>query len=102
HLFLASRFAHYLKVLERERIGSHRERVDIERDLNAWIAQYVVVMDSAPAETRLKYPLRNARVTVSEVSGSPGIHSLEIKLQPHLRYMRQAVTLSVDGRLEAR
>jgi type VI secretion system protein ImpC len=102
HLLLVSRFAHYLKVLERENLGAHRERVDIERDLNAWISQYVVVMDSAPAATRLKYPLRNARVTVTEVEGSPGIHRMEVKLQPHLRYMRQAFTLSVDGRLEAR
>jgi type VI secretion system protein ImpC len=102
HLLLVSRFAHYLKVLERENLGAHRERVDIERDLNAWISQYVVVMDSAPAATRLKYPLRNARVTVTEIEGSPGIHRMEVKLQPHLRYMRQAFTLSVDGRLEAR
>jgi type VI secretion system protein ImpC len=89
-------------VLERENLGAHRERADIERDLNAWISQYVVVMDSAPAATRLKYPLRNARVTVTEIEGSPGIHRMEVKLQPHLRYMRQAFTLSVDGRLEAR
>jgi type VI secretion system protein ImpC len=102
HLLLVSRFAHYLKVLERENLGAHRERVDIERDLNAWLSQYVVVMDSAPAATRLKYPLRNARVTVTEIEGSPGIHRMEVKLQPHLRYMRQAFTLSVDGRLEAR
>lgn len=102
HLLLACRFAHYLKVLERERLGSHRERVEIERELNDWIKQYVVVMDNASPETRLKYPLRNARVTVSEVEGSPGLHRLQVQLQPHLRYMRQAFTLSVDGRLEAR
>jgi len=102
HLLLVSRFAHYLKVLEREHLGAHRERVEIERDLNAWISQYVVVMDSASAATRLKYPLRNARVTVSEIGGSPGVHRMEVLIQPHLRYMRQAFTLSVDGRVEAR
>jgi type VI secretion system protein ImpC len=102
HLLLACRFAHYLKVLERERIGRHRERGEIEGDLNEWIKQYVVVADAVPPEVRLKYPLRNARVTVSEVDGSPGIHRMRVQLQPHLRYMRQAFTLSVDGRLEAR
>ncbi|MGH7298128.1 MAG: type VI secretion system contractile sheath large subunit [Polyangiaceae bacterium] len=102
HLLLACRFAHYLKVLERERIGSHREREEIEADLSAWIKQYVVVANNAPPETRLKYPLRDARVTVSEIAGSPGIHGLQVQLQPHVRYMRQAFTLSVDGRLEAR
>jgi type VI secretion system protein ImpC len=102
HLLLACRFAHYLKVLERERIGRDRERAEIEAELNAWIKQYVVVANNAPPETRLKYPLRDARVTVSEMAGSPGIHRLQVQLQPHVRYMRQAFTLSVDGRLEAR
>ena len=102
HLLLVSRFAHYLKVLEREQLGAHRERAEIERDLNAWISQYVVGMDSASAATRLKYPLRNARVTVSEIEGSPGLHRMEVLIQPHLRYMRQAFTLSVDGRVEGR
>ena len=102
YLLLVCRFAHYLKVLEREHIGAHRERTDIERQLNDWIGQYVVVMDGASPETRLKYPLRNARVKVTEVPGAAGIHRMEVKIQPHLRYMRQAFALSVDGRLEAR
>ncbi len=102
HLLLAARFAHYLKVLERERIGSHRERGEIEAELNAWLKEYVVVADAAPPEVRFKYPLRNARVTVSEIEGSPGIHRMQVQIQPHMRYMRQAFTLSVDGRLEAR
>jgi type VI secretion system protein ImpC len=102
YLMLAARFAHYLKVIEREHIGGHRERAEVERDLNEWIGRYVVVMDGASPETRLKYPLRNARVKVSELPGTPGIHRMEVKIQPHLRYMKQAFSLSVDGRLEAR
>jgi len=101
YLLLACRFAHYLKVIERERIGAHRERVEVERDLNEWLSQYVVVMDSASPATRLKYPLRNAKVKVTDVEGSAGIHRMEVLIQPHLRYMRQAFTLSVAGRLEA-
>ena len=102
YLLLASRFAHYLKVLERERLGAHRETIEIERELNEWLSQYVVVMDSPSAATRLKYPLRNGRVTVRVVEGSPGIHRLEVQIQPHLRFMRQKFTLSVAGRLEGR
>jgi type VI secretion system protein ImpC len=102
YLLLASRFAHYLKVLERERIGAHRESGEIERELNEWLAQYVVVMDSPSPATRLKYPLRNGRVRVSDVDGMPGIHRLEVLIQPHLRFMRQAFTLSVAGRIEER
>ena len=102
YLLLASRFAHYLKVLERERLGAHRERVEIERELNEWLSQYVVVMDTPSPATRLKYPLRNARVKVSDVEGAAGVHRMEVMIQPHLRYMQQAFTLSVAGKLEAR
>lgn len=99
-LLLASRFAHYLKVLEREKLGAHRTAAEMEQDLNDWLAQYVVVMDAASPATRLKYPLRNGRVKVSDVEGSAGLYRMEVMLQPHLRYMRQAVTLSVSGRIE--
>jgi type VI secretion system protein ImpC len=102
YLLLASRFAHYLKVLERERIGIHRDSGEIERELGEWLSRYVVVMDSPSPATRLKYPLRNARVKVTDVEGSAGVHRMEVLIQPHLRYMRQAFTLSVAGRLEAR
>jgi type VI secretion system protein ImpC len=102
YLLLACRFAHYLKVLERERIGGHRESSDIESDLNTWLSQFVVTMDSASPAVRLKYPLRSARVKVAPLDGDAGLHRIEVLLQPHLRFMRQAVTLSVSGRLEAR
>jgi type VI secretion system protein ImpC len=102
YLLLACRFAHYLKVLERERIGAHRTREEIERELNDWLAQYVVVMDNASATTRLKYPLRNARVTVTAVDGNADLYRMEVFVVPHMKYMRQAFTLSVAGRLETR
>jgi type VI secretion system protein ImpC len=102
YLLLACRFAHNLKVLQRQQVGGHRESNEIENDLNAWLSQYVVTMDSASPAVRLKYPLRNARVKVSAVDGQAGLHRMEVLLQPHLRYMRQAVTLQVTGRLEAR
>ncbi len=82
--------------------AGHRESGEIERELNEWLAQYVVVMDSPSPATRLKYPLRNGRVRVSDVDGMPGIHRLEVLIQPHLRFMRQAFTLSVAGRIEER
>lgn len=101
YLLLACRFAHYLKVLEREKVGGHRESGDIEADLNAWLSDYVITMDGAAPGVRMKYPLRSARVKVSPVDGSAGVHRIEVLLQPHLRYMRQAFTLSVSGRVEA-
>jgi type VI secretion system protein ImpC len=102
YLLLACRFAHYIKVLERDRVGSHRTRDEIEHELNAWLSQYVVVLDSASAATRLKYPLRNARVKVNEVEGNAEFYRIDVLVQPHLKYLRQAFTLSVSGRIEVR
>lgn len=102
YLMLACRFAHYLKVLERERIGTHRQSVEIEQDLSDWLSQYVVTMDSASPTVRLKYPLRNAIVKVTPDEGTPGLHHMQMMIQPHLRFMRQAFTLSVGGRIESR
>jgi type VI secretion system protein ImpC len=99
---LACRFAHYLKVLERERIGTHRQSAEIEQDLSDWLSQYVVTMDSASPTVRLKYPLRNALVKVTPDEGTPGLHHMQMMIQPHLRFMRQAFTLSVGGRIESR
>jgi type VI secretion system protein ImpC len=102
YLLLACRFAHYIKVLERDRVGAHRTRDEIEHELNAWLAQYVVVLDSASAATRLKYPLRNARIKVNEVEGNAEFYRIDVLVQPHLKYLRQAFTLSVSGRIEVR
>jgi type VI secretion system protein ImpC len=102
YLLLACRFAHYLKVLERERVGVQQTRDEIERQLNEWLLQYVVVMDSASAATRIKYPLRNGRVKLRDDEGNPGWYRMEVLIQPHLKYMRHALTLSVAGWTERR
>jgi type VI secretion system protein ImpC len=99
---LASRFAHYLKVIERERIGASATRADAERELNEWLRQFVVALDGASAATRLKYPLRAARVRLADVEGQAGWYRMEVHLQPHMKYLGHAVVLSVAGRMEAR
>jgi type VI secretion system protein ImpC len=102
YILLASRFAHYLKVIERERVGSSQTRTDIERVLNDWILQFVVALDGASAATRLKYPLRAAQVRLHDVEGNPGWYRMSVRLQPHVKYVTHAVVLSVEGRVETR
>ena len=102
HLLLVSRFAHYLKVLERERIGGHRTRDEVERELNEWLAQYVNQMPNPSMATRLRFPLRAARVRTGDVNGAPGWYRMDVLIQPHLRYMGQSFTLSVTGRIDTR
>ncbi len=100
YMFIVSRLAHYIKVLQRENIGSWKERPDLERELNKWINQYVVNMENPDPGTRSRKPLRQAKVTVDEVPGNPGWYKVDLKVQPHLKYMGAFFTLSLVGKLD--
>jgi type VI secretion system protein ImpC len=67
YMFIVNRLAHYIKVLQREQIGSSKERIDLERELNRWISQYVGDMDNPAPGVRARRPLRQAQVGVVEV-----------------------------------
>jgi len=94
YLFATCRFAHYLKCIVRDKIGSFKEREDMERWLNDWIMQYV---DGDPAhsseETKASRPLAAAEVTVEEVEGNPGYYSSKFYLRPH--YQLEGLTVSL-------
>ncbi|UCH23939.1 MAG: type VI secretion system contractile sheath large subunit, partial [Deltaproteobacteria bacterium] len=100
YMFIINRLAHYLKVLQRENIGSWKERVDLEMELNNWIRQYVADMDNPLPGVRSRRPLRRAQVTVSEVEGEAGWYKAELKVQPHFKYMGAFFTLSLVGKLD--
>ncbi|EOR1890971.1 type VI secretion system contractile sheath large subunit [Escherichia coli] len=72
YLFIINRLAHYIKVLQREQLGSWKERSDLERELNTWIRQYVADQENPPADVRSRKPLRAAKVEVMDVEGEPG------------------------------
>jgi len=100
YMFIISRLAHYIKVLERERIGSSRERSDLERELNKWITQYVVTMDNPSPSVRAQRPLREAQVTVEDVAGQVGWYRCNLRVRPHFKYMGADFTLSLVGKLD--
>jgi len=100
YIFIVCRLAHYLKVLQREEIGRHLERTDLERELNNWLRQYISDMDNPAASVRGQRPLRQARVAVEEVPGQAGWYRAHLKLRPHLKYMGASFTLSLVGKLE--
>jgi type VI secretion system protein ImpD len=85
YILCVSRFAHYLKVLARDRIGSYATAQACERDLQAWINNYTTASDSASEHVRSKYPLSNAKVKVSESKSSPGHFFSLLQLQPHFQ-----------------
>ena len=102
YLFAACRFAHYLSAIVRSKIGSFKERGDMERWLNEWISHYVTSDDHAGPETKRQCPLREARVEVQEVEGNPGYYTSQIFLRPHYQLEGLTVALSLVGRLPTR
>jgi type VI secretion system protein ImpC len=94
YLFSTCRFAHYLKCMVRDQIGTFKERADMEKYLNTWISQYIEP-DPARAsdEAKAKRPLAAAEVKVEEVEGNPGYYTSKFFLRPH--YQLEGLTVSL-------
>jgi type VI secretion system protein ImpC len=94
YLFAVSRFAHYLKSIVRDKIGSFKEREDMEKWLNSWIMKYVEPNPStASEEDKARKPLAAAEVVVEEVEGNPGYYNSKFFLRPH--YQLEGLTVSL-------
>jgi type VI secretion system protein ImpC len=93
YMMAVSRFAHYLKAMMRDKIGSFMSRSDCERFLNRWIHNYVTPDDNASPATKAQYPLREARIEVSEVAGKPGVYRAAAFLRPHFQLDELSVSL---------
>jgi type VI secretion system protein ImpC len=100
YMFVMTRLAHYIKVLQREQIGSWKERGQLEKELNAWIGQYVADMEDPAPSVRSRRPLRQAKITVEDVEGQPGWYRCSVKVRPHFKYMGASFTLSLVGKLD--
>ena len=100
YMMIMNRLAHYIKVIQRENIGTWKEKSDLDRELNKWISQYVTEMDDPDPVTRSKRPLRMARITVNDVPGEPGWYSVGVLARPHFKYMGASFTLSLVGKLD--
>ncbi|MBK6469234.1 MAG: type VI secretion system contractile sheath large subunit [Betaproteobacteria bacterium] len=94
YLFACNRFGHYLKCIVRDKVGSFKERADMEKWLNNWIRNYV---DGDPANsseaTKAQKPLAAAEVVVEEVPGNPGYYTSKFFLRPH--YQLEGLTVSL-------
>jgi type VI secretion system protein ImpC len=99
YIMAISRFAHYLKSMMRDKVGSYMSRADCERFLNGWINQYVSADDTATQETKAKYPLREARIEVAEVAGKPGAYRAVAFLKPHFQLDELTVSLRLVAEL---
>jgi type VI secretion system protein ImpC len=93
YIMATSRFAHYLKSMMRDKIGSFMSRSQCETFLNNWIRNYSVDDDNAPAAVKARHPLREARVDVMEVPGKPGAYRAIAFLRPHFQLDELSVSL---------
>jgi type VI secretion system protein ImpC len=99
YIMAVSRFAHYLKAMMRDKIGSFMSRADTERFLNTWISNYVTPDDTASPATKAQFPLRDARIDVSEVPGKPGVYRAAAFLRPHFQLDELSVSLRLVAEL---
>jgi type VI secretion system protein ImpC len=93
YMMAVSRFAHYLKAMMRDKIGSFMSRTECEQFLNQWINQYVLGGDLGGAELKARKPLSEASIEVSEVPGKPGVYRAVAFLKPH--YQLDELTISL-------
>jgi type VI secretion system protein ImpC len=101
YIMAVSRFAHYLKAMMRDKIGSFMSRTDAEIFLNRWIMKYVVPDDTASPQMKARCPLREARVDVSEIPGKPGAYRAVAFLRPHFQLEELTVSLRLVADLPA-
>jgi type VI secretion system protein ImpC len=101
YILAASRFAHYLKVILRDKVGSFATRDNVQTYLNNWIADYVLINDNAPQEIKAQYPLREARIDVTDVPGRPGSYRATVFLRPHFQLEELTASIRLVAALPA-
>lgn len=99
YIFLSARLAHYLKVLQRENIGSSKNRQALEEELNHWLNTLVTKMNAPPADVAARYPLAEGRVEVLTVDDNPGFYRVNLYAKPHFQVEGMDVNLSLVSAL---
>jgi type VI secretion system protein ImpC len=101
YVLSASRFAHYIKAMMRDKIGSFMAREEVASFLNTWIMQYVLGKDDAGHDLKARYPLRDARVDVVEVPGKPGSYKATVFIRPHFQLEELTASIRLVAELPA-
>ncbi|WP_395673222.1 type VI secretion system contractile sheath large subunit [Inquilinus sp.] len=99
YMMATSRFAHYLKVMARDKVGSFLEASDCEAWLNRWIMNYVNSNKDAGQEMKAQYPLAEAKISVKEIPGSPGAYNAVAWLRPWLQMEELTTSLRMVARI---
>jgi type VI secretion system protein ImpC len=99
YILAISRFAHYMKSMMRDKVGSFMSRSECQDFLNTWILQYVVGNDNVSAQIKAQRPLREAKIEVQEVPGKPGVYRAVAFLKPHFQLDELSVSLRLVAEL---
>src|SRR5215831_16102782 len=99
YIMATSRFAHYIKAMMRDKVGSFMTKENVSDYLNKWIADYVLLDDRASQSSKASYPLREARVDVEDVVGKPGVYKAVVYLRPHFQLDELTASLRLVAEL---
>nr|WP_196493550.1 type VI secretion system contractile sheath large subunit [Burkholderia anthina] len=99
YIFLLSRIAHYLKLIQRENIGTTRDRRLLEIELNTWIKSLVTEMTAPDDDLQAAHPLREARVAVEDIEDNPGLFRIKLFIVPHFQIEGIDIGLSLVSQM---
>lgn len=99
YILAASRFAHYIKVMMRDKIGSFMTKENVSHYLNTWMANYILLNDNAGQDIKARYPLREGRIDVYDIPGQPGSYRSVVYLRPHFQLEDLAVSIRLVAKL---
>ena len=100
YMFIITRLAHYIKVIQRENLGSWKTAPELRSELKKWLLNYTSSGPNVDAVTKSKRPFRSTDVQVTEVPGQAGWYRVELQVMPHFKYMGADFTLSLVGKLD--
>lgn len=99
YIFLLSRIAHYLKLIQRENIGTTKDRRLLELELNTWVRGLVTEMTDPGDELQASHPLRDAKVVVEDIEDNPGFFRVKLFAVPHFQVEGMDVNLSLVSQM---
>lgn len=101
YILASSRFAHYIKAIMRDKVGSFLTADNVSAFLNRWIGNYVLGKDDAGQNIKAQYPLREARIDVTEIAGKPGCYKAVVFLRPHFQLEELTTSIRLVAELPA-
>lgn len=99
YIFLLSRLAHYLKLIQRENIGMTKDRRVLEVEMNNWIQNLVTEMTDPSDELQASHPLRQAKVVVEDIEDNPGFFKIKLFVIPHFQIEGMDINLSLVSQM---